>query len=433
MHYQHFPHNFEYNSEIENSIITTMAEGEEITKIGPYTIHATVGEGAFSVVRLAQLNNDYFACKIVPRSKLDSDSLLERFKIEIHIFQEMRHPGIVQLVDLYSDKNYYYVFMEYCPNGELFQYIVDRGRLSEEDAKPIIREMLDTIRYVHSMGVTHRDLKPENLLIDSEGHVKLSDFGLSRFLGKNHLVETPCGSPCYASPECLSGKPYDGISTDIWSLGVIIYAMLTGQLPWTKRNQTQLFAQIKRGEYTIPDFLSTEAQTFISGLMTVNIKERMTIEQAINHPFLAGVELSTPATLPLSHYVSLRAVDRFFGNTTVTMITEIEESVNNDKAPLTARRGTFATVIRQLKNTELAKEAKNQENNLSSEYSLPKLGEINQHPPQATVPGSRNGPRKPPTVRKANTRQRSVIPGSSFVKMGRPIVQKPVVRHVQIY
>ncbi|OHT09565.1 CAMK family protein kinase [Tritrichomonas foetus] len=285
--------------------------------VGGYQMRGTVGDGAFSVVKLAMHieSKKYYACKIVPKARISTDNLRERFEIEIHVNQQLRHPGIVALYDLMKDDNNYYLIMEFCPNGELFQYIVDRTHLKEEEAKPLIRQVLETLQYIHSMNISHRDLKPENLLIDQFGRIKFSDFGLSRFIPESGLVDTPCGSPCYASPECISGRPYNGKTTDVWSCGVILYAMLTGQLPWTKRNQTQLFAQIKKGEYVIPNFLSDNCRNFIKGLMTVDIVERLTIEQALEHPWLKN----TPPqfeTLPKSvlnpAYLSIKKVDNLF-------------------------------------------------------------------------------------------------------------------------
>jgi len=283
-------------------------------QIGPYIFHGTVGDGAFSVVKLVKKidTGEYFACKIVPKARLNTINLEERFEIEIRINQQMHHPGIVELFDLLKDDLNYYIIMEFCPNGELFQFIVDRQHLKEQEAKPMLKQILETLNYVHSVGVSHRDLKPENLLIDQFGKVRLSDFGLSRFIGNNGLVTTPCGSPCYASPECISGKPYDGKTTDVWSIGVILYAMLTGQLPWTKRNQTQLFQQIRKGEYSIPSGLSSVAQDMIRGLMNVDFNKRLTIDQALAHPFLDGVSPQYTYTHPLSYRISIRKVDDLF-------------------------------------------------------------------------------------------------------------------------
>ncbi|OHT04961.1 CAMK family protein kinase [Tritrichomonas foetus] len=286
----------------------------EPLQIGPYVIRGTVGEGAFSVVKLVchAETHLYYACKIVPKTRINTPSLQERFELEIRINQQLHHPGVVAIYDLLRDENNYYVIMEFCPNGELFQYIVDREHLSEQEARPFVRQVLETLKYIHDNGISHRDLKPENLLLDSMGKVKLSDFGLSRYIPANGLVDTPCGSPCYASPECISGNSYNGRTTDVWSIGVIIYAMLTGQLPWTKRNQAQLFAQIKRGEYSIPNFLSETCQSFVRGLMTVNVNDRLTIEQALDHPWLSGVPNQYDAHEVTYQRVSLKLVDRVF-------------------------------------------------------------------------------------------------------------------------
>ena len=285
------------------------------SSIGPYVFQGLIGDGAFSVVRLVQERDSgsYYACKIVPRERIDSAHLASRFEQEIRINQQLHHPGIVEMYDLLSDEKNFYIVMEFCPNGDLFQFIVDRQNLTENDARPLFRQILETLSYIHSMGVSHRDIKPENLLIDRFGYVKISDFGLSRFIRPNGLVDTPCGSPCYASPECISGAPYNGVTTDVWSAGVILFAMLTGQLPWTKRNQAQLFKQIRRGEYSVPSDLSPVCQDFVRGLMTVDLKKRLTIEQALEHAWMRDVPPQFASiSVPISG-VSVRMVDEFFG------------------------------------------------------------------------------------------------------------------------
>lgn len=286
-------------------------------RIGPYVFRGTIGEGAFSVVKLAihEETKQFVACKIVPRARLNSEDLEERFEIEIRVNQQLHHPGIVQVLDLLKDDKNYYIFMEYCPNGEIFGYIVDRHKLSENEGKKFFKEVVEALAYIHSQNIAHRDLKPENLLLDPDVHVKISDFGLSKFVTGDGLVETPCGSPCYASPECLSGEPYDGRKSDIWSLGVILFAMVTGQLPWTKRNQTQLFAQIRRGEYIIPKFLSESCKSIIRGMLTVDNEKRLTIPQLLDHPWLADIKSYT--TNQFDHHlpiVSIKKVDDFFGH-----------------------------------------------------------------------------------------------------------------------
>jgi len=288
--------------------------------IGPYELRGEIGSGSFSVVRVAYLQdtNEYFACKMVSKSHLVRFNLYDRFEAEIRIFQQIHHPGVVELHDILSDQNFFYLIIEFCPGGELFRYIVDQRRLDEREAGNAVREILNALEYVHNLGICHRDLKPENILIDQFGHVKISDFGLSRFVGFGGMVDTPCGSPCYASPECISGKSYDGRKSDVWSVGVITFAMLTGQLPWTKRNQSQLFEQIKKGDYLCPSYLTEQCKSFISGLMCVDCNRRMTISQALQHPWLQEVRKTIFGAEKIAGGPSLRRLDRFFSKEVTT-------------------------------------------------------------------------------------------------------------------
>lgn len=290
-----------------------------VASVGPYTLKGIIGQGAFGTVVLAS-NTDpngmeiNLACKIVARSDLAAAHMEARFENEIRIMQQLKHPGVIQIVDLFKDHEFYYILMEYCEGGELFRYIVSHpdGRVPEEEGKIFMRQILQVLQHFHNLGVCHRDLKPENILLDLFGHVKIGDFGFSRFVRRDGLVETACGSPVYSSPECISGKPYDGRRSDIWSSGVILFAMLTGTLPWTKRNQAQLFDQIRRGEFTVPSFLSPLCKDLIKGLMTVDSGKRMTIEEALIHPWFADT-LPCLSERPWVFVTpSLRRVDRFF-------------------------------------------------------------------------------------------------------------------------
>ncbi|OHS97671.1 CAMK family protein kinase [Tritrichomonas foetus] len=295
-----------------------IANPEEIpfaTRIGDYSILDLIGFGAFSVVRIARNVQTQRLCavKIVPRDKVATPELEIRFETEIRVLQQMRHPNIVQLIDLKKDNSNYYIFMENCPNGELFQYIVNKKKLSEEEAKGFLFQIVDALKYCHSLGVVHRDMKPENILFDPENNLKITDFGFSRFSDPNGLVNTSCGSPCYASPEILMGIPYDGSKSDIWSTGIILYAMVTGQLPWTKKNQAQLFEQIKNGEYKIPNFLSSECQNLISSMICVDPSKRLSATQVLQHPFLHGVsDRLNQIKMNGLNMVSLHRLDQFF-------------------------------------------------------------------------------------------------------------------------
>lgn len=251
---------------------------------------------------------NYVACKIIPRIKVDEKKISTRLDQEIRINQMMHHPNVVQLIDVYKDDSFYYVFLEFCECGELFQIIIKKNRLSENEAAIYFKQILIGVQYIHSLNIAHRDLKPENILVDKFGRVKISDFGLSKLFNSKGLTTTPCGSPCYTSPEVISGLPYDGKKSDIWSCGVILYALTTGFLPWTQRVQSKMFEQIKNGEYSVPPFVSNTCADLIYRLMTVDPERRITIDEALNHPFLKDV-LVPLAKLDIK-YVSLRKVDR---------------------------------------------------------------------------------------------------------------------------
>jgi serine/threonine protein kinase len=281
--------------------------------IGPYAVRGTIGTGAFSIVKLCYRSDDsqFYACKIISRSVVIERDLLTRLQHEVAINRKLHHPGIVATTDLMQDSDNFYLFMEFCPNGELFQHIVERRRLSEDDAKSIMLQLFDALLHIHSMDVVHRDLKPENILFDQFGHIKISDFGLAHLAAPDALCHTQCGSPCYASPELLSGRPYDARMNDTWSTGVILFAMVTGELPWTQRNQTELFAQIRRGEYHVPSYVSRLCTDLIKRLLTVDTALRITLQDAVRHPWFDGVALQqTPVTA--LRKISLRQFEECF-------------------------------------------------------------------------------------------------------------------------
>jgi serine/threonine protein kinase len=298
------------------------------SRIGPYELRGAIGEGSFSLVKLAYHTevNAYFACKVLNRRFLRDQSLLARFESEIRVHQQLHHPSIVKLADLLEDSENYYVFLEFCAGGELFQYILQRGKLSEGEAKPLIKQILEGVRHLHVIGVSHRDLKPENLLLSGLGDMKISDFGLSRFVGSDGLVETPCGSPCYASPECLSGVAYNGRTTDCWSAGVVLFKLVTGQLPLTKRNQRQLFDEIRSGMFTIPPTIGRACQGLIRGLMTVDPAMRLTAERALQHPFFTTNPPPEFATFPGKGFLSLKHIDRIFSEERSELELPVKES-----------------------------------------------------------------------------------------------------------
>ncbi|OHS92834.1 CAMK family protein kinase [Tritrichomonas foetus] len=213
-----------------------------------------------------------------------------RFENEIRILQKLDHPNITVLFDMLKDTVNYYVIMELCSTGTLFDYIIEHRKMPEDDGKYVFKQIMTTLKYMQSEGIAHRDIKPENILIDDKLHIKFIDFGFSDVQIQNHLMRTRCGSSAYASPECLNGGPYNGLISDIWSAGVVLYTMLNGKLPWTKDNLVQLTRQISDAEFFIPTNLSDDVRDLINGMMNADVQKRYTVDQILDHPWLKTVQ-----------------------------------------------------------------------------------------------------------------------------------------------
>ena len=198
------------------------------------------------------------------------------------------HPGIVKLIDFTEDEAAYYIIMEYCGGGELFDFIISRTRVEEPLAKRFFKQICLEVGYIHSKGIVHRDLKPENLLLGQSNVVKLIDFGLCS-TQRDVPLTNRCGSQCYISPEALVQTSYYGVPADIWALGVILYALVDGSLPWDYQNADKMFQQISRGEFPMPQLISRECQDLLRLILNPNPATRITIDGILTHPWLAGI------------------------------------------------------------------------------------------------------------------------------------------------
>ena len=254
---------------------------------GPYVLGEKLGEGAFAKVRLAtQIHiKEKCAVKILEKKLLESSRDIQRLKKEIKILKKLRHKNIIQLYDIMESKRNLYFVMEYCKNGELFDYIVSKKRLKETEACCFFQQIINGVDYLHKQGIIHRDLKPENLLLDDNYHIKISDFGLSTFYTKNNYLQTACGTPSYAPPEMLEGHEYNGEATDVWSCGIILYAMLCGTLPFSESQEEIIVKKIKKHDYIIPNYLSKDAKDLLNHILIINPKERYNIKQIQSHPW----------------------------------------------------------------------------------------------------------------------------------------------------
>ena len=240
-------------------------------KIGNYQIKQTLGEGTFGKVKLGIYipTNEKVAIKIIEKARMTDKDDAERLKREFDMLSKFNHPNVILVTEIFESSDSYYSVMEYCEKGELFNYIVDKKRLSENESAFFYYQIIQGLEYIHSLGIVHRDLKPENLLLSKEHLLKIIDFGLSNYFtkGQQELLSTPCGSPCYASPEMVAGKKYDGMKIDIWSTGIILFAMLCGYLPFEDKNNDVLFDKILECKIDFPEFLSDEPKDLINHIL----------------------------------------------------------------------------------------------------------------------------------------------------------------------
>ncbi|XP_075501241.1 SNF1-related protein kinase catalytic subunit alpha KIN10-like [Primulina tabacum] len=252
-----------------------------------YKLGKTLGIGSFGKVKIAEhtLTRHRVAVKILNRKKIKNMDMEEKVRREIKILRLFMHPHIIRLYEVVETHSDIYVVMEYVKSGELFDYIVEKGRLNEEEARTFFQQIISGVEYCHRNMVVHRDLKPENLLLDSKRNVKIADFGLSNIMRDGHFLKTSCGSPNYAAPEVISGKLYAGPEVDVWSCGVILYALLCGTLPFDDENIPNLFKKIKGGIYTLPSHLSAGARDLIPRMLIVDPMKRMTIPDIRAHPW----------------------------------------------------------------------------------------------------------------------------------------------------
>ncbi|KAI4308649.1 hypothetical protein L6164_031705 [Bauhinia variegata] len=253
-----------------------------VRKVGKYEIGRTIGEGTFAKVKFAQNTEtgESVAMKVLDRSSIIKHKMVDQIKREISIMKLVRHPYIVRLHEVLASRAKIYIILEFITGGELFDKIVHHGRLSEAESRRHFQQLIDGVDYCHTKGVYHRDLKPENLLLDSQGNIKISDFGLSALPEQGvSILRTTCGTPNYVAPEVLSHKGYNGAVADVWSCGVTLYVLMAGYLPFDELDLTTLYNKIERAEFTCPAWFPVGAKSLIHRMLDPNPETRITIEQ----------------------------------------------------------------------------------------------------------------------------------------------------------
>jgi len=260
-----------------------------------YEFKNELGRGAFSIVYLGvhKATGNKFAVKVINKKDLGKD-YEKNLKMEVDILKKVNHPNIIALKELFDTPEKLYLVMELVTGGELFDKIVEKGSYTEAEASTLVRKIVSAVSYLHNIDIVHRDLKPENLLLkraDDDLEVALADFGLSKIVGAQMMMQTACGTPSYVAPEVLNASGY-GKEVDMWSIGVITYILLCGFPPFYGDTVPEIFEQIMEANFDYPEeywgSVSKEAKDFINKLLVVETSDRLSAEGSLKHPWLAG-------------------------------------------------------------------------------------------------------------------------------------------------
>ena len=308
---------------------------EDDLDINDFILKEDIGEGNFGKVKFCifKRTGEEYAIKIINKKKI-KDKMKNSFFKENEIATKFNHINVIYVFRIFEDKENFYLVMEYCQKGELFDYIVQHQRLSEREAAIFFYQLINGVEYIHSKGIAHRDLKPENLLLTNDKTLKIIDFGLSHEFDPNsYLLKTKCGSPSYAAPEIISCQYYDGFKTDIWCCGIILYAMLCGFLPFEGDDNSILFRNILECDPEMPDWLSISSRDLIIKILNPEPDERITLDEIKRHKFyLKGKKLCKINYDDMNTYVKMRKlkIDR---NKVIDDIIKMDNNnnINNNK------------------------------------------------------------------------------------------------------
>ncbi|KAI4882060.1 hypothetical protein NFI96_028315 [Prochilodus magdalenae] len=256
-------------------------------QVGFYEIIRTLGKGNFAVVKLARhkVTKTQVAIKIIDKTRLDATDL-EKLNREVKIMKLLNHPHIIKLYQVMETKDMLYIVTEFAKHGEMFDHLASNGRLSEAEARRTFWQILSAVEYCHRHHVVHRDLKAENLLLDDNMNIKLADFGFGNFYVPGERLSTWCGSPPYAAPEVFEGKAYEGPQLDIWSLGVVLYVLVCGSLPFDGATLPALKQRVTEGRFRVPYFMSQDCENLIRRMLAVDPTKRISVAQIKQHRWM---------------------------------------------------------------------------------------------------------------------------------------------------
>ncbi|KAL2474984.1 CBL-interacting serine/threonine-protein kinase 23 [Abeliophyllum distichum] len=262
--------------------------GSGRTRVGRFELGRTLGQGTFAKVKFARnvSTGEDVAIKILDKEKVLKHKMIGQIKREISTMKLIRHPNVIRMYEVMASRTKIYIVMEFVTGGELFDKIATRGKLKEDEVRKYFQQLINAVDYCHSRGVYHRDLKPENLLLDANGVLKVSDFGLSALpqqVREDGLLHTTCGTPNYVAPEVINNKGYDGAKADLWSCGVILFVLLAGYLPFEESNLGALYKKIFKAEFSCPPWFSSGAKKLIKRILDPNPSTRITISKVLEN------------------------------------------------------------------------------------------------------------------------------------------------------
>ncbi|XP_045788262.1 CBL-interacting serine/threonine-protein kinase 9-like [Trifolium pratense] len=313
------------------------------TRVGKYEMGKTIGEGSFAKVKLAKNveNGNFVAIKILDRNHVLRHHMKEQLSREISTMKIINHPNVVKIYEVMASKTKIYIVLELVKGGELFDKIAKNGKLKEDEARSYFHQLINAVDYCHSRGVYHRDLKPENLLLDNNGVLKITDFGLSTYSQQeDELLRTACGTPNYVAPEVINDRGYVGSTSDIWSCGVILFVLMAGYLPFDEPNQMTLFQKISRAEFTFPPWFSAEGKKLLKAILNPDPLTRIKISEILEDEwFKKGYK---PATFTEEDDVNVDDVAAAFNDSKENLVSETKEKpVSMNAFELISRSQSF--------------------------------------------------------------------------------------------
>ena len=258
------------------------------TTLDFYKFVKLIGKGAFGKVTLGihKLTGKNVAIKTIEKSYMKDDFSKRKVFQEVYLLKKIKHSNVIRLLEVFESSKHLLMVMEYAGGGDLLKLIKKRGSLKEGDSKFIFKQIAYGLAHIHCRSVIHRDIKLDNILLDCEKGVKICDFGVSKIIKKGQVIQEQCGTPAYLAPEIILDTGYEGFFVDVWSLGVLLYAMLCGTVPFKAPSLEELHKLILKGEFTFPEHLSKEAHNIVSSMIKLNPAERATIPQVLSHPWL---------------------------------------------------------------------------------------------------------------------------------------------------